>query len=109
MPAPRKYDQETRDRAVRFITASGGVSLTLTRAGRNLVRQITKARRHELRQVVDQLTKAERIRAGCGASFWRGSTKGECETDPPIGCTYEVEGSRRNRSAGGGSVWLTRR
>lgn len=43
------------------VTTSGGVSLTLTRAGRDVVRQITDARRNELRHVVAQLTRAERM------------------------------------------------
>jgi len=43
------------------VAADGGVSLTLTRRGRDVVRRITEARRQELRQVVDQLSDAERV------------------------------------------------
>lgn len=58
--AKRMCDRLIAKGLVERVTVSGGVSLTLTRSGRGVVRQITKARRHELRQVVDQLTKAER-------------------------------------------------
>ena len=43
------------------VAAGGGLSLKLTRRGRDVVRRITEARRQELRQVVDQLSDAERV------------------------------------------------
>ena len=54
------------------VATSGGVSLTLTRVGRDVVRHITKARRSELRQIVGQLSKAERMElVGCREAYRR--------------------------------------
>ena len=43
------------------VATGGGVCLALTRRGHDVVRRITEARRCELRQVVDQLSPAERV------------------------------------------------
>ncbi len=59
--AKRMCDRLIAKGLVDRVTASGGVCLALTRPGRDVVRHITKARRDELRQVVGQLSKAERV------------------------------------------------
>lgn len=58
--AKRMCDRLITKGLVDRVTQGGGVCLTPTRAGRDIVRRITEARRLELRQVVDQLNEAER-------------------------------------------------
>ncbi len=59
--AKRMCDRLIAKGLVDRVAAGGSVCLALSRRGREVVRRITEARRHELRQVVDQLSKAERV------------------------------------------------